>query len=386
MHGRNNGRVASTLGYQLVVKRNSFAQNNFDLLRLFAALQVVVFHTATRFDLSLGPWETIVNAFPGVPIFFVISGFLISASFERSKSLSRYARNRLLRILPALWVCVGLTALTALAFDYDLFNLKGLIWFLAQMVGLIYTPGALASFGFGSYNGALWTIPIELQFYAALPVLYWLLPIGGRRTANMAFVGLIFLAIALAYQFSTASMDISAGEPIWTKLMRYSFVPHFYLFMVGVCLQRIRAEEASLIRGKGLYWLAAYLLAVYTLPDSVLTHVFKLIMLAVVSISLAYTAGGVPARILKGNDISYGVYIYHGLVHNFLFETGMHGTWAEGALAVALTINIAIVSWLTIERPFIRRKTATIRPGSEGQQADLKAAGLRTATSSGDSD
>ncbi|MGH1360393.1 MAG: acyltransferase family protein [Burkholderiaceae bacterium] len=354
--------------------RKTFHLNNFDLLRLFAALQVVVFHTSTRFDLSLGSWETLVNAFPGVPIFFVISGFLISTSYERSKSLYRYTRNRLLRILPALWMCLLLTAGTALTFGYDLLNLKGIAWFFAQMGGLIYTPGALREFGFGSYNGALWTIPVELQFYAVLPVAYWLLSDNGKRTRSLAIVAFAFLLVALIYQTHLASLDPALGEPRWAKLLRYTFVPHFYLFMVGVCLQRLRAEESVLIKGKGLYWLIAYLAVVFTMPDNVAVHVFKLIMLAVATISIAYTLPGVPSRILGGNDISYGIYIYHGLIHNIFFELGYTGNWINGWQTVAITILVGIVSWVAIERPFIRRKDST-KVGPDLKLADALAPG-----------
>lgn len=343
-------------------KRDSFHLNNFDLLRLLAAMQVVVFHTSTRFDLSLGPFEQLVNAFPGVPIFFVISGFLISASFERSKSLYRYGKNRALRIFPALWACIWLTAAVAIGLGFDLLNLKGLVWLLAQMFGLIYTPGVLAEFGFGSYNGALWTIPVELQFYIILPIVYWLIPNDFKRTKYLGLVTLIFLVVALVHQHYLSGLDASLGEPKEVKLFRYTFVPHFFLFMVGVCLQRLKAEQMAVIRGKGLYWLAVYLVAAFLLPDNFVVHVFKLGFLAVVAISLAYTLPGIPGRFLKGNDISYGIYIYHGLVHGIFFELAFNDTWASGAAAIVVTILVAIVSWLVIERPFIRRKTSALKP------------------------
>ncbi len=342
--------------------RSSFRVNNFDLLRLFAALQVVVFHTASRFDLPLGDFATIINAFPGVPIFFVISGFLISASLERSKSLTKYARNRLLRILPALWVCIGLTAVIAMGFGFDLLNLKGIAWFGAQLFGLIYTPAALAEFGFGSYNGALWTIPVELQFYAVLPVLYWVLTKGRGRTTGIFVVMIVFTSIALFNQFWIEQIDLSAGEPKLVKLLRYSFVPHIYLFLVGVCLQRVRAEQMSIFKDRGFYWLAFYLLCVFLLPDSFASHVAKLVLLALVSVSMAYTGAGIANKLLNGNDISYGVYVYHGLVHNVFFQIGFTETWQEGLIAIFVTIAAGVASWIFVERPFIRKKTRQPRP------------------------
>src|SRR4030088_1254426 len=81
--------------------------NNFDLLRLLAALQVAVVHSLGF--LKPGYLASLLGGglcrFPGVPIFFVISGILISKSYEQSDSLRVYLRNRCLRIFPGLWVC-----------------------------------------------------------------------------------------------------------------------------------------------------------------------------------------------------------------------------------------------------------------------------------------
>ncbi len=86
--------------------------NNFDLIRLLAALQVVIHHASG----SLKPTGVLAHSvaaaldrFPGVPIFFITSRFLISKSYENSHSLREYCRNRCLRIYPALWACLVVT-------------------------------------------------------------------------------------------------------------------------------------------------------------------------------------------------------------------------------------------------------------------------------------
>ena len=77
--------------------------------------------------------------------------------------------------------------------------MKGAVWYLAQLVGLIFTPGFLQGFGFGSYNGALWTIPIELQFYFLLPLLYLATRRLPEKQRTMVFVATfaVFAIIAL---------------------------------------------------------------------------------------------------------------------------------------------------------------------------------------------
>ncbi|HEX7952950.1 MAG TPA: acyltransferase, partial [Burkholderiales bacterium] len=240
---------------------NEFKINNFDLLRIFAASQVMVCHTVLHLSPAVSPWlMKLVYAFPGVPIFFVISGFLISASYERSASLKSYCRNRMLRIFPGLWCCVLSTVVVATLCGFSFLDRKAVVWIIGQFAGAIYTPGFLKNFGVGSYNGSLWTIPVELQFYFLLPALYWLTRRTTRlRTACFCLVCLAFVAIGFAASLLFAPLSGAASEPTLQKLVRYSFIPHFFLFMTGVVLHRLQAHKSRWIAGKGVYWLAAYL-------------------------------------------------------------------------------------------------------------------------------
>lgn len=83
--------------------RNEFRVNNFDMLRMLAALQVVVIHGIEHFKIPVPSLVTVIlSLFPGVPIFFFISGFLITASLIRNPSLIYFFQNRFLRIFPGL--------------------------------------------------------------------------------------------------------------------------------------------------------------------------------------------------------------------------------------------------------------------------------------------
>ena len=87
----------------------SFSKNNFDLIRLIAAAEVAIRHTMVHVAPKqfVYPLEVLFALVPGVPIFFFLSGFLISRSWERSPSASEYFRNRALRLFPALWTCIA---------------------------------------------------------------------------------------------------------------------------------------------------------------------------------------------------------------------------------------------------------------------------------------
>jgi peptidoglycan/LPS O-acetylase OafA/YrhL len=336
--------------------------NNFDLLRIFAALQVVMGHSAWHLGIAQPTWWWLVDAFPGVPIFFMISGFLISASYERSASFGSYARNRILRIYPGLWCCLLVTVMVASFFGFRFLHWQALEWLVCQLAGAIYTPQFLKRFGFGSYNGSLWTIPIELQFYAVLPVLYWMTRKSRNRTALYWLAWVIFLGIAFGASMIFSPLREQDNEPIFQKLLRYSFLPHFYLFLTGVLFQRLQVYRYQWIAGKGLYWLAGYLILIRLVPYSAGGNVAFMLVLAIVAVSVAYSAPTVAHRILRGNDISYGVYIYHGLLINIFVELGLVGRGVYLAFIACLACAAAYVSWIGVERPFLRKKKQTLVP------------------------
>src|ERR1700743_1799638 len=89
-------------------------ENNFDFIRFYAALAVIFCHSfalTTQIKDPLQRFSNSRSSFGGssVEIFFIISGILITQSFERSKDLTSYFRARILRIYPALIVVVLLT-------------------------------------------------------------------------------------------------------------------------------------------------------------------------------------------------------------------------------------------------------------------------------------
>ena len=335
-------------------------RDNFDVLRLLVAVLVMVRHGMTRLGIDEPGWWWFVEVFPGVSIFFVISGYLVSASWERSKGLQAYARSRVRRIFPGLWACVLATAAVALYFGFDFLHGPGLFWLGTQLVGLIYTPGFLAEFGSGSYNGALWTIPVSLQFYVMLPVIYLLM--SRRSGANRGFF-LLWLAAAVLALIFRPMLYTGTGEPetLELKLLRYSIVPHLYLFLLGLLFHRYRIQDWTLIRGKALGWLVAYLAAMYFLPDSTVKEVAQPVLLAFLAMSFAYSAPGYMGGTLRGNDVSYGLFIYHGLVINVFVELGLMGSAAHAWGMTAVTLVISWLSWRFIESPFLGRRRETVR-------------------------
>ncbi len=344
--------------------------NNFDLIRLLAALQVVYCHTCWHLDITTGIGNSTlshpVQWFPGVPIFFVISGFLISRSWERSDDWKDYARKRALRIYPALWVQLAAGILLAAAFGAITPTVATsrsfFLWVLAQSSCIqFYNPAFMRSFGLGVLNGSLWTIPVELGFYLSLPILYaGFVNRVGRRWADG---GLALLALAsFTYWFELST--VADPESTWTKLQMVSPLPHLHMFLVGVLLQRNFERVLPLLENRAWIWFpvyAAFMLLFNpwgqaTLSSSAIAVLAGRLLLAASILSVAFSWRSFSERLLKGHDISYGVYLYHGLAINVLVQLN----WKENpwllALVTGVTVVLAMLSWQLIERPAVSMK------------------------------
>jgi peptidoglycan/LPS O-acetylase OafA/YrhL len=341
----------------------SVFRDNFDLLRLLVALLVMARHCSVRLDLTRPAWWWFIDIFPGVPIFFVISGFLVSASYERSRSVRAFAESRARRIYPGLWACVLLTVIVATVFGFDFLHPAGFAWGVTQLAGLIYTPHFLADFGSGTYNGALWTIPVTLQFYVALPILYLCMSKSRSPDKVLMLAWCASLVLGLIFRPMTTTME-GMPEPIGQKLLRYSLVPHLFLFLTGMLLRRLKVHESRLIKGKAPAWLAGYVLLMYLWPASDTRVALSPAVLALVVISVAYTAGGLCRGFLRRHDISYGVFVYHGLVINLFVELGLTGSIADALAVAGVTFVVALLSAKFVERPFLKKRSRETAPAT----------------------
>lgn len=349
--------------------------NNFDLVRLLAAAQVVIIHCAHHLDVPLLKQSQFLDwlaYFPGVPVFFVISGFLVSTSYERSKSEADYWIKRCLRIFPGLWVCFLVAALSVAVIAPSVYSNSTpsqlFAWIVAQLtVFQFYNPPFLNSYGVGVLNGSLWTIPVELQFYLGLPVIYYCLRI--RELGSDRRILLAIGAFALIAQCFYRLPD-SYHNSIIFKLFNASMVPHFWLFLCGLLIQRRVESIRWLFQDKFVYWLAFHLLAVGIARQfqigSGYNQTFPLLCVTVsgVAISGAFSFRSLSDNTLAGNDVSYGFYIYHMITVNGLIALGIVGSYTSFFLAVAIALMLAYLSWRFVEKPCLRLKKKLARTPS----------------------
>lgn len=337
--------------------QKDFKVNNFDLIRIVTATLVLINHSLSHLELEAPAAYTVIQQFPRVPMFFVMSGYLLSASFERNSDLKNYFTNRLLRIYPGLWACLIFTVIVFAIVGVNFFNKEALPWFFTQLLGVIWTPSFLEDFGFGSYNGSLWTIVVELQFYLALPVIYFIGTIFSDRwiknknKANLYFYilfGISFLlAISLKMYFNDGDNVKSSVE----KSLRYSILPHAYIFMSGILLQRWKIYKSDFVHGKGLYWAVGYLAFVYLTPDNAAKNIAQMLILAPCTIAIAYSLPGIATKYLKDRDLSYGVFMYHGMILTVLVEFGMTGSYYYLWFVLVASFILAYLSYHYVEVP-----------------------------------
>ena len=143
--------------------------------------------------LDIGHGESVIlsilSYFPGVPIFFFVSGFLISKSYETNSQLSEYTQNRMLRIFPSLFVCTLLALFSVYLTGYFADKTYSISEFVFWVFGQIsffqfYNPEFMRGFGTGVMNGSLWTISVELQFYMMVPILYLAFGLSKEKNIN----------------------------------------------------------------------------------------------------------------------------------------------------------------------------------------------------------
>lgn len=369
--------------------------NNFDLIRLFAASQVAVLHVASYLSPS---WNAtwigrVLECFPGVPTFFFISGFLISRSYEKNSALADYTRNRALRIFPALHVCVAANLVLIAMTGYFATVHAGVgdiaALYLAKTTILqFYNPDFMRSFGDGVLNGSLWTICVELQFYFLTPLLYRLFLTGQRRRDT--FIILAILGVSLVCNRLLYALQPQYADENWWKVFRVSFLPWFYMFLCGVLMQKNFDFFARLLSRNSLLIVLPLYLGFALLMQQFgarMDNGFSPVLFfpLIITIFVAAFSATSAAKALHGNDISYGLYIYHVPVMNMFLFYGLLGS-GYTVITLAISLLLAALSWVLIERPCLRRKRSPAHPAATGPvlAAAPSAAAPATATAPDD--
>jgi peptidoglycan/LPS O-acetylase OafA/YrhL len=346
--------------------RNRMAEpahaNNFDFLRLIGAALVIYGHAYVLTGNVPPVFDGNGVHTIGVKIFFVISGYLVAQSWLRDQNLFRFACRRSLRIFPALIAVVVLTvavvgpAMTTLPLS-AYFSDRGLAVYLRNIA--LYINYALPGvFAHNTYpiavNGSLWSLPAEVSMYLFTPIM--LSPLIIRRKAVFA-VGTIALcaaSLALVCAFPRHSVYVIYGTSLWAWL---EVAPYF---VIGAAFPLYRLERLANIH---VAFVAVCALAMVPL-GAVASQLALMIVLpsAVIAFGLGFTP--VFRSLTRGNDLSYGVFLWGFPVQQVLVATlgPQTGPVANCLMALAVSSALAYLSWNFIELPMLSLKPRRGKP------------------------
>ena len=339
-------------------------KNAFDLMRLIMASFVLLIHIP-----ELGGYQSFLDLSKvtrgqtdigeiGVLGFFCLSGYLITSSFDKTKSVIKFSLNRILRIFPGLWLCLLVVGFVISPLIYYKLNgnLSGFL-FTGKGSALDYVLSNFSSkinltspirvldkltASDGSMNKPLWTLFAELQCYLITLVLgFFGLFTNKKVFAAIYIIIYAFYAINILKQGYYGPTYITLGMNLFKKA-HIAFLSGmlFYLF-----------EDDFMVDNKILMLVVLFTLSLlkfggYSLFAPLLMSFIFINLFSKFYFHLKY-------------DISYGVYIYHFPLGHLLFvycgSLNLHPVLFM-LLLFGITIPVAFLSYYLIEKPFLNLK------------------------------
>jgi peptidoglycan/LPS O-acetylase OafA/YrhL len=340
-----------------------------DGLRALAVIAVLLYHGDVR-------WAA--GGFLGVEVFFVISGYLITAlllaewrACGRIDLLAFWAR-RARRLLPGTFLLI----LTVLVFAViwlpgEVANLRGVaaaaIAEVANWYLIISKQSYFQTMGRPSLLRHLWTLTVEWQFYLAWPLLLaFMLRRTSRRwtlAATLAAAAASTLLMALLYQPTADSSRIYYGTDTRAAGLLIGAALAF-LWQADALPQRIARLQSKLVDGVGLLALGALAFILVRLDEFqplLYQGGFAIVALTTALLIAAAThpQARLSARLLGGRlarwigERSYGIYLWHWpvfMVTRPQLDLALSG-WPLLALRIAVTFALAALSYRYVERP-----------------------------------
>jgi peptidoglycan/LPS O-acetylase OafA/YrhL len=336
-------------------------RNNFDALRLVAAVSVMFSHafliaqgTQKNEWLIRATGNQSILGLCGVFVFFAISGFLVTQSYEQTADPVRFLVKRALRIFPGLLVASLISALVLAPLVTTLepgafFSQPAPYRYVLGTTLLSTKVHELPGVEFVKnpvgleINGSMWTLRYEFMMYLMV------LALGTVRQLRVpVLLGLFALGLAcLEFEHRFAFLG---G---WGWLLAF--------FTAGMILYKLRGTR--IFDGRvALLALAGLILSVPLRQFIPLFPVFGCYLALWLALNPRLPA--LPAA--RWGDLSYGLYIYGWPVEEgVIWMLGGRGFWWQVlVLALPVTAALAALSWHFVERPALR-----LKPGARRQAA-----------------
>lgn len=345
--------------------------NNFLLWRLVAASLVVYGHSFPLAAACADCHDAVSRFFHyrysgdlGLHIFFVISGFLVTASFDSRRHLGEFIKARALRIYPALIVCIAVFLLLGAAltsFDQatywgsrqtiDFFRINSSLFGYAEKL-----PGVFEANRHGpAVSGTLWTLWIEARLYLLVALLGVFGVVARRWLANLAIAGLVLLGI-----FAPQNM-ILIGENI--HHLRLGI-----FFAAGAALY-INRNFIPLNRD-GLLILTACTALSVGMPNF---EILAGVLIAYAVFFFGFSKKIAVPRFIE--DYSYGIYLYGWPIQQLIAHFAPHwGPYKMLAVALPGAWLAGALSWHLVEKRALTLKKGAMKESQAAPTASIAVA------------
>lgn len=362
-----------------------------DGVRAIAAVSVLIFHATVTSGL---PKEYTYQFAAGVPIFFLVSGFLLYRPFVAGRLRGRrirvrdFARRRLLRIVPAYWVALTLLAIYP--------GLNGEVFGSNTPIYYGFAQTFFQDTFFGGLNIA-WSLSTEMTFYILLP--FYALALdrlsshrGSRGVLRLELAVLAFLSVgSYVFRFAVSGEHANLAHTLPGTIDWFATgMALAVISAVGSQEQATRPLVAFVERHPTLPWFGAFvalnLAALYSTitgrfdpyTGSPLHYLWALIAICVL-LPAVFSASrrGLPQSFLALRPVawvglvSYGIFLYHfsvlgkvgGAIQQVLGLDPYKGVGLLLLLLIGLAASTAMgaASYYIIERPFLSLKETRVR-------------------------
>jgi peptidoglycan/LPS O-acetylase OafA/YrhL len=335
--------------------------NNFDVLRLAAATLVILSHSWALTGSVVDPVVALTGGRLyagelGVWIFFAMSGYLVTDSYCKRRSLFAFLEARALRIYPAFFVAIVLgivvgalvTTLPLRAYFGDADTWRYL--YRNLLFELRYElPGVFAANPFPrAVNGSIWTLPGEAMMYLLVAALGVATLLWHRRVCG-------FVLAALIATIAAEPLIVTGLPRIGSPLYALPVVS----FLLGMLMLLYR-DRVVLHAAIAVALVALVLIAAPHVRTAV--PLYACVAGAYITFYLAFHRVRVrlPERV---GDVSYGLYVYAFPTQQFVvWLVPAIGPWSLFAVAFPATFALAWLSWHFVERPALSLKGALALP------------------------
>lgn len=322
---------------------------HLDGMRGLAILLVIGFHAWARWPEYLG-YVSFTKDFPlfawgylGVPLFFMISGFVIFMTLDKSKSFINFMFKRWLRLFPAMLIVTLLIFATASLFSerplgvpHPANAIPGLTFISPEI--LQYLTGV----AFKPLEGSFWSLYVEAAFYIFIGAVYFTL--GRKYCLPSLLVPMFLVAGASAFKM--------IGHPaIADFISKFGFI-HYSWFMIG-CLVYERLHRRDAKFHYALVLVAVLINFSYYIKNNGYIVILPLLLMLALFIVSFYSR--LVERLLSGKFltltgfISYTIYLLH---ENMLIATlrklerHISSDYVMVFMPIAVVAALYLVAWL----------------------------------------